>query len=322
MTRDRPDLAGSHFTLLANTASGNKDTSQDIAMIRARIEPQVARFSLVEIHKGDPVQARARAAVETGADIIGVLGGDGTQTAAAGVLAGTEAAMAVLPGGTFNYFSRGLGGGETLEEALHRLEHGRIEARDLAEVNGHVFLNNASFGLYPAILERREKIYHRWGRSRLLAYWSVILSLAELRDPMRLSLSARGKKRDIVTPLIFAARSHYQLESFGLDGAEAIRNGQFVLLIARGQRRRELVVAALRLAFGQAARGRDFEVIIADDILIESRRNHRLVALDGEKQRIEGPWHLQIREDALKVIVPLAQAPDAAGGEDLLQGRG
>ena len=322
MIRDRLDLARSHFALLANNASGNKDTAQDIAMIRARIEPQVARFSLVEIHKGDPVVESARAAVATGADIVGVLGGDGTQTAAAGVLSGTNTAMAVLPGGTFNYFSRGLGDGDTLEEALHRLENGRVEAMDLAEVNGHVFLNNASFGLYPAILERREKIYHRFGRSRLLAYWSVILSLAELRDPMRLSLSARGKKRDIVTPLIFAARSPYQIESFGLDGAEAIRNGQFALLISRGQGRLDLVVAAFRLALGKAVRGKDFEMIIADDILIESRRRHRLVALDGEKRRLDGPWHLQIREDALKVVVPVTPQTGSPGAEDLVQGAG
>src|SRR5690606_32117633 len=126
--------------------------------------------------------------------------------------------------------------------------------------------------------------------------------------------TAAGQSHEISTPLAFAARSPYQLESLGLEGADAVRAGHFALMIARGHRRRDLVAAALRLALGRAREGVDFELIIADDIVISGGPARRLVAFDGEKLRMPGPWHLKVRRGDLRVIVP----PDAAGTDENL----
>ena len=48
---------------------------------------------------------------------------------------------------------------------------------NVGEVNGRIFLNNASLGTYAGILETRERVYSRWGRSQFAAYWSVLLTL-------------------------------------------------------------------------------------------------------------------------------------------------
>ena len=62
--------------------------------------------------------------------------------------------------------------------------------------------------------------------------------------------------------------------------------------------------AALRLAFGSVARGRDFELVVADEILIETRQSRRTLAIDGEKERVTGPFRLRVCRDALSVLVP------------------
>lgn len=304
MSDDRLDLASVTVALLANAASGHDDTAAQIEQIRARLSPHVGGFRHYPLRKGSQIAAVAKQAVREGAGVIATLGGDGTQSAVAGALAGTDTVMAVLPGGTFNYFSRGLGLGNDLPEALETLLDGHVTRIDLGDVNGRIFLNNASFGVYPDILERRESIYKRWGRSRVMAYWSVLVSLVDLRNPMRLRVTAAGKTHEITTPLAFAARSPYQLESLSLEGAEAVRQGHFALFIARSHRRGDLMAAALRLAFGQARRGVDFELIVADDILISGGPARRLVAFDGEKMRMAGPWHLTVRSGDLRVIVP------------------
>lgn len=304
------DLARAKVTLILNAQSGKKDADDRVKGIRARLEPAVGKLVLRPVRGGDIARA-AKAAVDAGSDVVAALGGDGTQSAVAGALAGTDAVMAPLPGGTFNYFARELGMA-TLEEALDALLAGRVEARDVGTVNDRVFLNNLSFGLYPHMLQRREAIYDRWGRSRLLAYWSALLSVLALRDPMHLSLTVDGHQRDIYTPLAFIARSAYQLESFGMVGAEAVRAGHFALFVARGKSRSALMAASLRLALGKVARGEDFDLVISDEMLIETRRRRKLVALDGEMARMSAPFRLIMHPGALKVVAPVRKAGDGA----------
>lgn len=309
----RLDLSTCKVALVLNGAAGKKDNHGKEQQIRDKIAPRVRDFKSYPVTKGSAIADAAKRAAEDGADVVLALGGDGTQSAVAGALAGGTATMGVLPGGTFNYFARELGVGDTPDEAIETILGGHVRKMDVGEVNGRIFLNNASFGVYPAILERREAIYRRWGRSRIAAYWSVLLTLRDLRDPMHLTLTLDGRTRDFHTPLAFAARSAFQLESLGLDGAEAVRDGQFALFLAKGRKRRDLFAAAFRLAIGKVARGQDFELLVADEILIETRQANRLLAFDGEKARINGPFRLRVHREALSVIVPApAETADPA----------
>lgn len=311
------DLSQCRVTLILNAQSGKKDAKDHVAELRERIEPAVKELVLRPLQKGADIAKTARAAVNEGSDVIAAMGGDGTQSAVAGALAGSDAVMAVLPGGTFNYFARELGV-ETMEAATDALLGGKVAARHLGTVNDRVFINNASFGLYPRILMSREEIYSRWGRSRIAAYWSVLVALRNLRRPMHLSVTVDGATRDFHTPMAFVARSAYQLESLGLEGAEAVRDGHFALFLAKATSRLALVGASLRLAFGKMARGADFDLVVSDSLLIETELSRRIVAIDGEQARMVAPFRLDVLPDALKVIVP-DKAPDddaAEGGGD------
>ncbi len=303
-TADRVDLSACRLCVIGNRGSGKKDGSQQSRIIRDALEGKVAEFALRETDRGDQLMSLARQAVEDGFDIVVAYGGDGTQSAVAGALTGTGTMMGVLPGGTFNYFARDLGVGETVEDALETLLDARVKSVDVGQIENLIFLNNVSLGAYPHILKTREGIYKRWGRSRVAAYWSVLVALRRLRNPMQLTAKVDGQSRHFTTALVFVARSAYQLDAFGLDGAEAIRDGQFAVLVAKARRPLPLLRSAFRLAFGFSAKDSDFDLIVTDNLVIETGKRQQLVAHDGEKTRMVSPFHLRVRHGDLRVLVP------------------
>jgi len=96
----------------------------------------------------------ARAAVASGADLLGVAGGDGTQALVAGIAAEHGLPFLVISAGTRNHFALDLGlDREDPSACLGALRDG-VELRvDLGVINGQTFVNNASFGAYAEIVE-------------------------------------------------------------------------------------------------------------------------------------------------------------------------
>ncbi|WP_411956557.1 diacylglycerol/lipid kinase family protein [Paracoccus homiensis] len=300
------DLSQHRVCVIMNPGSGDKDPDAFARRVEDALRPVAARFRLRRLGRGDDIAQATRDALAEGYDVIGAAGGDGTLSAVASVLAGSDAIMALLPGGTFNYFARDLGVGEDLDAALRTLTDARVARIDVGQINDLVFLNNISLGAYPHILKTRESIYRRWGRSRIAAYWSVLVALRRLRRPMHLTAHVDGQDRDFTTALLFAARSAYQLECFGLDGARAVRQGKFAVLIAKARQPLPLLRSALRLAFGFSAKDSDFDLIEADSLTITTRK-HQLVAHDGEKTVMDSPFRLRVLRGGLKVLLPAPQ---------------
>lgn len=311
MTQKHPqpvELSKARLCVIRNRGSGKED-DQVVQTITEGLQPYVADFALRQTDDGSQLLDMARQVVDDGFDIVVAAGGDGTQSAVAGALAGSNAMMGVLPGGTFNYFARDLGVGETMEDAIETLRNGVAKQVDVGQIENLIFLNNVSLGVYPHILKTRESVYRRWGRSRIAAYWSVVIALRRLRHPMNLTARVDGESKSYSTALAFVARSAYQLESFGLEGADAIRDGNFAVLIAKARKPIPLLRSALRLTVGLSAKDSDFDLIITDEINIETYKSQQLIAHDGEKTRLASPFHLKVWHDALTVLVP-------AGGEN------
>ena len=278
---------------------------------RGGVEAEVVRacgaagleVEIAHARGGSPEDA-AREGLERGFGRIVAAGGDGTICAVASVLAGTDRVMGVLPMGTFNYFARSLGLPQELGGAVEVLRSGTPRPVSVASVNGRAFLNNASLGAYAAILETREDVYRRWGRSRVAAYWSVVKTLATLRAPLRLTIEAGGETLSRRTPLVFAVANAYQLDELGLPGRACVEAEGLALFVAPDEGRRGLMRGAAALALGLARPRRDYEMICAPTIRITTRRSSRLVARDGERSRMGGPFELTVAPGALHVLAP------------------
>lgn len=142
---------------------------------------KVARFDLVQraqemgarislIGPGADGGTLASQAVEEGADVVAVAGGDGTVSAVAAVAAQSGRPMVVVPAGTRNHFARDLGLDiRSPAAALRALVDGERKRIDIAAVGSRVFLNNVSFGVYAEAL-----LVPDYRQSKARAFASVI----------------------------------------------------------------------------------------------------------------------------------------------------
>ncbi|MFT4150868.1 MAG: diacylglycerol kinase family protein [Paracoccaceae bacterium] len=297
--------------LIANPGSGRN--SRDAEAIHRALDSFGPRAELREWSEGQSLEATVKQALADGFGTLVAAGGDGTVMGVAQAMTAANAPrrrMAVLPLGTFNYFARGLGLPEDPEAAAQAILGGSVRPISVGTVNGQVFLNNASLGIYPSILKAREAVYERFGRRRLAAHWSVIKTFLRFQHPMQVTVTADGQSHDHRTPLIFIARSAFQLDSFGLHGAQDISDDRFAMFIARDGGRAALFRLAWRLIRRRIEVGRDVDYIAARDIVIETRMAKPLVAFDGEKSRMRAPLTFRILPDALDIVVP--DSPDPA----------
>jgi diacylglycerol kinase family enzyme len=109
----------------------------------------------VELRRGDDLETLVRDAVAGGADALAMAGGDGSQATVAAVAAETGLPYACIPAGTRNHFALDLGvDREDVVGALDAFVEGGERTVDLAEVNGRVFVNNVSLGLYAEAVQR------------------------------------------------------------------------------------------------------------------------------------------------------------------------
>ena len=249
-------------------------------------------------------------AISEGCDLSVAAGGDGTIGGIAEAVAGTGVRLGIVPLGTFNYFARSLGIPENPEEALAAALDGEDRPLDIGDVNGRIFLNNASLGAYASVLSVREDVYRNWGRSRLAAYWSVIVAMVTIYRPLKMRITVDGEIRRLRSPMAFVAISAYQLRQFDLEGAEDVGRGKLALYVARDVGRMRLLWRAIRIFFRGARAGMDYTLMTGEEIVIETRRHNRLVAHDGEKEKMEGPYRFRVQKNALTVRVPRG-TPDA-----------
>jgi diacylglycerol kinase family enzyme len=109
----------------------------------------------IRLNLGDDLEQLVRAAVERGADGLAMAGGDGSQAIVAMVAAEHELPYACIPAGTRNHFALDLGvDRDDVVGALDAFVDGGERRVDLADVNGRVFVNNVSLGLYAQAVQR------------------------------------------------------------------------------------------------------------------------------------------------------------------------
>jgi diacylglycerol kinase family enzyme len=253
---------------------------------------------------GRQLAAAARRAAEGEAGRVVAAGGDGTINAVASALRGTGKSLGVLPVGTFNYFAKALGIPPDLEGAVGVAAAGRVSEVDVGEVNGRLFINNASIGLYPSIIRQREQEYRRWGRRQLVAYFAVARALLQRSPFMSVLIETGGVGAPARTPLVFVGANQYQVKEFGLPGVECLGRGELAVYVALPTGWPGLLRLALQALLGRLHGERSLHVMCAGEARVETRRRRIPVALDGEVALLETPLHFTRRRAALKVIVP------------------
>jgi diacylglycerol kinase family enzyme len=299
--------------VVINAGAGANDKDEVVRRL-AELYPADDRRCRISVVKSGPdlVELTARAVKENYQTIIAG-GGDGTVSSVAGVLVGTDRILGVLPLGTLNHFAKDLHIPIDLEGAMKTIVASHTMQVDVGEVNGRVFLNNSSLGLYPKIVREREKQQRLgWGKWPAFVWAAVsVLRRYPLLD-VRLSVDEAEFARR--TPFVFVGNNEYEMESFNIGARPCLDKGELSLYITHRTGRLGLMRLALRALFGGLRKESDFTAMCTKEVWIKTRHRRLRVALDGEITVVEPPLHYRVRPGALRVIAP---APAHESGKQI-----
>jgi diacylglycerol kinase family enzyme len=253
---------------------------------------------------GEDLVAGTGRALAAGTRLVVAAGGDGTQSAVASCLAGTDAVQGVLPLGTLNHFAKDLGIPLELEDAVRTLAQGRVLQVDVGEVNGRVFINNSSLGLYPQIVRERELQQMRLGKGKWRALASAALHATEGRPALAVRVAIGGQQGARRTPFVFVGNNRYTMEGFRIGNRDSLQRGELALYVGRRQGRLGMVWLALRALAGRLAQDRDFEMVTGAGFVVDTHDARIRVATDGEVTMMDTPLNYRVRPAALRVMVP------------------
>lgn len=243
---------------------------------------------------------------------IGVVvgaGGDGTLNAIASYLIHTKIPLGILPLGTFNYVARALGIPIDLQRAAKVIVSGKIKSTHVARLNDHVYLNNASLGLYPLFIEQRERYNKYFGRFPLHAYTSALDILLRKYKELKLDVIVDGVAHPIHTSLVFFGNNQLQLKELNLTIADAVQQGKIGGVVISKSDRLSLIRLLVRLFKGDVEKAKGVYSFTADQVDIVSVEGERLyLAIDGELVEESSPLRLSVDKNALYVMVPYASS--------------
>ena len=301
-TADSP-TSPQKIPVILNCRAGTQAGEDMTQSVKAQFRDAGLEAEILVAGEGD-LSRIAKQALERRPALIVAGGGDGTINAVASAVIGTDTVLGVLPLGTLNHFARDLRIPADLEGAVRVIANGRDTRIDAGEVNGRVFINNSSLGLYPSLVYHREQQQMRLGRSKWNAlFWASLLMLR--RYPvLRVRVKVNGNDLVCKTPLVFVGNNEYKMEGLDIGMRERIDSGMLSLYIPRREGRLGLLRIVLRALFRRLSRADDFIGLRATEFSVETTRRRVRVATDGEVAVTQAPLNYRIRPGALNVRVP------------------
>ena len=283
--------------ILLNARAGSASHTDLIAaeLTRAGVSARLRSVAPAQLARAVADESSA------GARVIGVAGGDGSISAAANVLAGTDVVLAPFPLGTLNHFARRLGLVD-VATAARALAAGHTTRVPLGRAGERRFVNNASCGLYPHMVRHRQVLQRRIGKwpAAVVATVRVLWDLRLLR--VTLAVPGATLVRTVADVWIGLGDDSFQLPA---DARLDPRAHVLEIVLPHAHSRAALLGLGVRvlgrLLRGERPRTIGLEIVHAPALVLEADRPID-VALDGEPLRLRPPVSFAIEPQALRVI--------------------
>lgn len=298
-----------------NAASGRHDAQTTRDVIEAALGAAGRRGELLFARPDElpALAAQAARAASSRHSAVVAVGGDCTINAVAQAAYAHGCVLGVLPQGTFNYFARTHGLPTDSAAAAHALLNAVPTPVQVGLINDRVFLVNASLGLYPELLQDREAYKARFGRSRLVAFGSALITLLGHHGQLRLRIESGATARELTTPTLFVGNNRLQLEQVGLAQAPALDEGCMAAVMLRPVSTLALLGLLLRGTLGTLGEADTIESFKFHRLLVKPRlalgRRRIKVAYDGELGWLSAPLEFRVSPRPLYLLKP----PDQAG---------
>lgn len=247
---------------------------------------------------------RAVAEAEKDGGIVIAAGGDGTIRGVAQAAHGRNVRFAAVPCGTFNFFARTHQIPEDPLAAFRLALTGQTQPVRLGLMNGHIFLINASLGLYAKAIRERESRTSRFGRNRLVVIISSLISLLSDHLLLKVDLRIDGEIKSMRTPMIFVGNNALQLRDLKMKIALCMKKDALATVLMKPVTKLEAIRIVFRGFFKTLENDKKLETFCVDDLTIYTRRPDHDVALDGEIIRMTTPFRVQAMPGALNLVTP------------------
>ncbi|HJU44165.1 MAG TPA: diacylglycerol kinase family protein [Vicinamibacterales bacterium] len=294
---------GASTAVILNSRAGSiKETSEAVTALRELFQ---ALGHDIEIHAPESAEGLADAARQAArrASIVVAAGGDGTVSSVATAIIDTPAALGVLPFGTRNHFAKDLGIPSELRDGVAIIAAGQIGYVDVGRVNDRLFVNNASIGVYPGVVETREQLRrqgYRPSTATAIAAWRVMRDYRQ----MAVGIDVHGQVRRRRTPFVVVGNNAYAIEGPDIAGRSRLDEGKLFVYLTRRTRLSQLVMLLAKGIIRRAAEWDEFEIVAAPELTISTQTSPIAVAADGEVAMMSAPLRFRACPRALKVVQP------------------
>jgi diacylglycerol kinase family enzyme len=270
-------------------------------------EAQARGIEPIELTRGADLSDLVRQAVAGGADALAMAGGDGSQAVVAAMASELDLPYACVPAGTRNHFALDLGvDRDDVVGALDAFVDGGERRVDLAEVNGRVFVNNVSLGLYAEAVQRPG-----YREAKLRTLLDTVPDVIDSGDKLDLAWRGPGGHEHRSGAAVLVSNNRYRLgRAVGSGTRPRIDDGMLGITVA----------GAPTAGPGRFAQ-RPWREWSAPEF--EVRSDHPVAAgIDGEAATLDPPLRFRIKPGALRVRIarnhpgasPSAAIPETALG--------
>jgi diacylglycerol kinase family enzyme len=303
-----PPVTAIHYSsthLILNPAAGGAGTSPN----RLTVAAQERGIRVRILEPGESVHLAAVAAVETGADVLGVAGGDGSVAAVAGVAAESGVPLVIVPTGTLNHFACDLG--LDLERPLRALDAfagGHAERRvDIGRVNGRPFINNVSLGVYAEMLGdpdyRHRKLRVAYARLR-----DAVLD-AEQQRVLRVAAPGEAPLENVV--VVIVSNNPYEYSPLSVIGRRyRLDTGTLQTTVLSAATLGEMDRMLAGVLLGSIERHPGLRHWTNDRLEVGGSSGRIRAGIDGEPMTLEAPLRFSVDPGALRVLVPSGTGAD------------
>ncbi|MDE3720422.1 phosphatase PAP2 family protein [Nocardiopsis sp. N85] len=267
----------------------------------SRIARALPGATIVSLSEDDDIVEVMDRAAKAG-EVLAVAGGDGTVNAGARAAIDNDRPLLVIPDGTLNNFARTLGL-TSVDVALRAFSDGRLARVDVGEVDGHLFLNTASFGSYPRMVERRDRWAPRIGKWPAFA-WALWHDLREVA-PTPAVVDGRPTK----VWWAFVGNCRYRTHARVPALRESLVDGRLDVRVLGARSPFPRLRAVRDVLFGRHQRGEGYRERTARELVLTLPEEPRLLAVDGEVMEASRTVRFTKRPAALRVFVPRTERP-------------
>jgi YegS/Rv2252/BmrU family lipid kinase len=301
------------YHVLLNTQSGTADAAGLTAeVLRERFE--LAGYdATIDADATASFAERVARALDSDAEIIVSAGGDGTATALATAIVGTDKTLGILPLGTANLLARDLGLPLDLEEAITGL--GTMEPRriDVGEVNGRVFLHKVVIGFVPGIAAAREQIRGRTDLDAEVGFLRYFIRRLARARRIAVEITPSDAAPRVERAQSVAVANNEYVEGFNrIFSRQRLDAGMLHVYVLRHLNFGDLVRLIAEMFLGNWRQDEAIGIEKVSAVTIRLRKKMIKVMVDGEVETLDTPLNFKIRPRALSVLAP---PQDSAGTE-------